>query len=260
MARCKLGDMLLDAGMISEFELNVALSDQRQWQRPLGITLVRFGFVSEAELTRVLSKQLGVAVVDLLDKVARPEALDLVPHEISTKHSCLPLAVRYEGSSRDLYVAMSDPTDLEAVAAIGFRAGHQIRPVLVAHEQLEAAIERSYGPDASARFPQITFEEILEPEGPAHGARRADCVQQPPKPAQIPPEDEPQLELTERANESGVPPWNERHPTVNAISTRSPEAQADLVQALVRLMISKGLIDPDELLRMIQSIAGERTE
>ena len=50
----KLGELLLEAGLINEFQLRKALSDQRQWRRPLGTTLIDMGFVSEADLMRVL--------------------------------------------------------------------------------------------------------------------------------------------------------------------------------------------------------------
>ena len=63
-----LGEILVESGMIDGFQLRSALADQKRWGRPLGVTLVKLGFVDEEELLRMLSRQLDVAIVDLKGK------------------------------------------------------------------------------------------------------------------------------------------------------------------------------------------------
>ena len=70
----KLGEILVESGMIDGFQLRSALADQKRWGRPLGVTLVKIGFVDEEELLRMLSRQLDVAIVDLHGKRIAPEA------------------------------------------------------------------------------------------------------------------------------------------------------------------------------------------
>jgi hypothetical protein len=67
----------------------------------------------------------------------------------------------------ELYLAMSDPTDLAALDDIGFCTGHEIRPVLVGDQQIEEAIQRSYRTgDAHGIMKQITFDDIENPVRP----------------------------------------------------------------------------------------------
>ena len=72
------------------------------------------------------------------------EVVELVPVELAEKHRCLPLFVKDQAGSRELYLAMEDPSDLDAQGELGFRIGFRIRPVLVAPTELEDALQRHY--------------------------------------------------------------------------------------------------------------------
>jgi type IV pilus assembly protein PilB len=256
----KLGEMLLEAGLINELQLRGALNDQGQWGRPLGVTLISMGFVSEAELMRVLSDQLCYPFADLDAKIVAPEVIELVPYEIAAKHHCLPLTVQRKGSVRELYLAMFDPTDLAVIDDIRFRTGHEVRPVLVGNQKLEEAIQRSYRTgDAHGILKPVTLDDI---EDPGAAKRRVRPATTEPEPVTGPtlelesessvsqplvPVDEPELVLTEKMSA----------PT-EAFFTSSPESQRYVLQALVQLLISEDLIDPDRLFKTIKSIAGER--
>ncbi len=142
--RRKLGEILVEVGMVDEFQLRSALSDQKRWGRPLGITLVKLGFVEEAELLRVLSTQLDVPIADLRGKRISPDALARIPVDVAERYQCLPLFVKREGGRDTLYLGMEDPTNLEALDDLSFRTGLQIKPVLVGPTELAAALERYY--------------------------------------------------------------------------------------------------------------------
>ncbi len=256
----KLGEMLLEAGLINEFQLRKALSDQRQWRRPLGVTLISMGFVSEADLMLVLSDQLCYPVADLDAKIVEPEVIELVPYEVATEHHCLPLAVQCKRSNRELYLGMCDPTDLAVIDDIGFRTGHEVHPVLVGDQQLEEAIQRSYRTgDVHGILKQVTVDDIEAPGTARRRARPAagepetvtgqtlelesePNVSQPPAPV-----DTPGLVLTERMSA-----------LTDAFSPSSPESQRYVLQALVQLLISENVINPDKLFKTIKSVAGQR--
>jgi len=142
--RRRLGEVLVEAGMIDEFQLRAALSDQKRWGRPLGATLVKLGFVQEEELLRVLSRQLDVPLVDLRGKRIAPEALAVLPLEIAEKAHCIPLFKKREGGRDVLYLGMEDPTDLAVLDDLAFRTGLVMRPVLLGPGQLGEAVERYY--------------------------------------------------------------------------------------------------------------------
>jgi type IV pilus assembly protein PilB len=252
----KLGEMLLEAKLITEFQLHSALGQQRQWRRPLGITLINMGLVSESDLMRVLSDQLGCPVADLDAKIVASEVLELVPYESATEHHCLPLTVQRKGSVRELYLAMCDPTDLAVIDEIRFRTGHEIHPVLVGDRQIEEAIVRSYRTgDVHGILKEVDLDDIEDPGAPKRPARPAAVGPEPvmgptldlesePSVSQV---DEAELVLTERMSA----------PT-DALSASSPESQRYILQALVQLLISEGVIDKDKLFKTIESIAGER--
>jgi type IV pilus assembly protein PilB len=144
MARRRLGELLVEIGIIDDFQLRSALSDQKRWGRPLGATLVKLGFVGEEELVRVLSRHLDVPIVDLRGKRIAPDALACLAVEVAEKSRCIPLFKKREGGAEVLYLGMEDPTDLAVVDDLSFRTGLKIRAVLVGPSQLADAIERHY--------------------------------------------------------------------------------------------------------------------
>ena len=142
--RLKLGEMLLAKGLISEAQLAAALEEQRRWGKRLGMTLVLMGLLEEETLIRVLAAQLKLPVARIRGKRVNAEVIELVPVELAEKHRCLPLFMKDIGGSRELFVAMEDPSDFDAQGELGFRIGFRIRPVLVAPTELEDALQRHY--------------------------------------------------------------------------------------------------------------------
>jgi hypothetical protein len=131
-AKKRLGELLHEAGLIDEPQLQAALSHQRRWGGLLGRALVDLRMVEERELVQVLARGLGheVARVDVLDPGAIEAACKMVPVEQAQRHNVLPLAV--DGGS--LTVAMSDPTDLALIDELRFRTGRRIM-VLIAGDR-----------------------------------------------------------------------------------------------------------------------------
>ena len=164
--RPKLGELLVMAGAIDQTQLGAALAEQRKFHSPLGVTLVRMGFLDEESLVRTLARQLKLPIAWLRGKWVEPEVLDLVPAEIALKHRCLPLAVTDEGRGKKLHLAMQDPQDLETLDAVRFHVGHNVSPVLTAPSELEEALQRHYesgqteGETVAARRPEV--QEVPE--------------------------------------------------------------------------------------------------
>lgn len=140
----RLGEILVEAKMIDDFQLRSALSDQKRWGQPLGVTLLKLGFLEEDEMVRVLSRQLDVPIVDLRNKRIAPEVLSAIPIQVAEKLRCIPLFKKTDSGRDVLYLGMEDPTDLSVLDDLVFRIGIDIRPVLVGPNQLTEAIERHY--------------------------------------------------------------------------------------------------------------------
>ncbi len=140
MARKKLGEMLIEAGILSDTNLRSALAEQRRWGGTIGRTLVEMKLVREQDLLLVLSRQFGVPVVDL-DKVTIPQhVLELVPGDLAQELSVVPFAQ----PMKFLDVAMADPTNLGVIDELRIRTQLNIRPHLAGPKNLERAIGKYY--------------------------------------------------------------------------------------------------------------------
>ena len=155
MDRLRLGEMLVQAGLIDEHQLSSALADQSRWGRPIGRTLVEMGFLGEAELLPALAHQLGVPMVRLNGKKLRSELLELIPRETAKQYRVLPLFVEQEGARQTLHVGLEDPTDVALLDELAFRTSMKIKPVLVARSELSAALVRGYAALSTRSVPPV---------------------------------------------------------------------------------------------------------
>ena len=142
--RLKLGQILVNRGLLDPDQLGAALADQQQGGARLGMTLVRMGFVDEETLIRTLAGQLKLPVARIRGKRVSPDVLECIPVDLAEKHRCLPLFFKQEGGGRVLFVAMEDPSDTDALDAIARDSGEELRAVLVGPTELEEALQRHY--------------------------------------------------------------------------------------------------------------------
>jgi hypothetical protein len=142
----QLGQILLEAGVIDEFQLKSALGYQKQWGGRLGKVLVENRFITEEALVTAIHKQTGIAIAEISDAILPDYLTKLVPVELATRHNLVP--VRQEGepgkSSEVLVVAMSDPTNLSALDEVQFRTGKRIKAMLATESSIDKVIRTSY--------------------------------------------------------------------------------------------------------------------
>jgi len=141
--RKRLGELLLDAGLIDEVQLRAALAHQNEWGGRLGVVLIRKGFIKETDMISVIEKQLGMSCMPLEDFV-RPtaETLGMVKENIARKFGVFPIAL----DGKTLELATSDPTDLNTLDDLSFLLGVRIRPVLALESDILTAIDHFYDP------------------------------------------------------------------------------------------------------------------
>lgn len=137
----RLGDLLLREGLISRENLAKALQEQsaNPGQR-IGLTVVRMGMVPETEVVRMLARQYRMPAVDLSRFEVDTRLLKLIPAELASKHTVLPL--KREG--RQLTVAIADPTAMGVIDDLKFITRYDIVPVLAGEYSMRAAIEKHY--------------------------------------------------------------------------------------------------------------------
>ena len=144
--RKKLGEYLLELGLLTEQQLKEALRRQRQTKEPLGNILARTGVVSEADVCRVLHAQLGLPIYDLQSLAVDESVIKLIKEELAKKYTAIPVE---QENRNTLRVAMADPLNAAALEDLRFQSGFFIRPVLAPPSEIVEAISRFYHIDAS---------------------------------------------------------------------------------------------------------------
>ncbi len=133
--------MMLREGLLTEEALAKALQEQANHPgQRLGLTVVKMGLASETDVVRMLARQHRMPAVDLSRFEVDPRLLKLIPADIASKYTVLPL--RREG--RQLTVGIADPTTMSVVEDLTFITRYDIVPVLAGEFSLRAAIEKHY--------------------------------------------------------------------------------------------------------------------
>jgi hypothetical protein len=145
----RIGDLLLQQGVITPSELEEALKYQVIFGGKLGTNLIEMGVLEEEDVTHALSRKFKVPAVDRNEIMQiAPEAIAAIPAELAERYRVLPLLL--EG--RRLILAMADPANLKAVDEISFRTGLIIRPRVVAEVRLLSALEKYYSIERDRRY------------------------------------------------------------------------------------------------------------
>lgn len=145
LSQLPLGQTLLSRGVVSQDQLNIALTEQRKFKQPLGKILVQLGFVTEATIRDTLSESLGQVSIDLSNTIIDAAALALVPKDLARRFHVLPVALDRERSK--LLLAVSDPANVVAIDQIRALIKEDIRieQVLARESDITIGIEQHYG-------------------------------------------------------------------------------------------------------------------
>lgn len=141
MAVKKLGELLVDAGLIAQEQLDAALAEEKQKGKRLGALLVEKGFTTELDIAQTLAYQLNIPYIDLHTAVIEPEAIKLVPERLARKHIVIPL---YMEANRVLVLAIADPLNMEALDDIRFATNYKCKPMVAIITDILAAIKTHY--------------------------------------------------------------------------------------------------------------------
>ncbi len=141
MPQKRLGDLLLEAGLIDGEQLQSAITHQKIAKGRLGSNLVALGYITEDTLVAFLSQQMRVAQVDVRHLDVPADLLRRIPKRMAEQYLVLPVEFK---EPRTLVLAMADPMDLNAVDSARFATGLHIETVVAAHSALKAAIAEQY--------------------------------------------------------------------------------------------------------------------
>jgi len=283
----RLGELLVEAGLITQDQLRIALDRQKSWGDRLGANLIATGALSEDDLLLFLAKKTGIKEVDLDTCDIPSEVVSMIPYRVAQQFNVIP--IRTEGKNT-LIVGCADPTDLNALDQIAFITGHKIVPMVSSYSAVVRAINRymlGYDHDPGRRALATPVEQEPKPESedvdatmdpdliiygdhPMKVMEVEEAIREPakeaspkpksePKPApepQHPPsakEKEPQVSLDEELG------FDFGRPLLNYASTEAREPESGPVvnsdqfsfeqkmRALFQILIRKGIVTEKEI-------------
>lgn len=139
--RKALGQRLIEEGLITSQQLDIALREQKRTGELLGTILKNLGFITEENLSRVLSSELDIPHVSLSNYAIDPSLLLKIPKELAKRYRFIPLFME----NNTLTIAMVDPYDILAIDAIQQKTGCQVKVVASTETEILKAIDQYYG-------------------------------------------------------------------------------------------------------------------
>ncbi len=145
----RLGEVLIDRGVITDDQLRIALYEQKAQGKRIGAVLIELGFVTDSIIRDALSENTGYSSVDLTNVVIDAESLNMVPQDLARRFKILPLS--YDKLARQLTLAMTDTFNVVALDQVrALNDGKlDINPVLGGEAEITRMIEEVYGFDLS---------------------------------------------------------------------------------------------------------------
>lgn len=157
--RKRLGDLLVEAGLITDEQLQAALSEKGENQK-LGDTLLQLGYITEQQLIEVLEFQLGIPHVSLYSYPFDTKLFNLVPKETAKRNLMIPL----KKDGEKLFVAMADPMDFYAIDDLRLSTGFHIETAIATKDDIIRAINKYYDVDDGLEELFTGLESVEEVE------------------------------------------------------------------------------------------------
>jgi len=274
----RLGELLVEGGLITPAQLQSAITHQKIARGRLGSNLVALGYISEEVLMDFLSHQTGVPQMDVRNIEVPPQILKLVPHRLADQFTVLPITTQ---EPKSLVLAMSDPSDLNAIDSARFASGLHIQPVVASHSALKKAISDLYRrleAPVEALTVELGNDQSQDDALPVTFSLSPLAVPTPPPPAPLAFPRDPFFDSPAAPTQPvNIDPFGLFDPTVPPRPTPpvAPQVNPDLVHSrtmgltvrrlesyqtrslvlgLIRLFQRRGVIGEDELQRLLANL------
>lgn len=268
----RLGELLIEAGLLDEHQLRSALNHQQQWGGRLGKNIVKLNMVEEDALLAFLARHFRLPAIDFTQIRIQPGVLKLVPRDTAVKHHVMPLFVGEEGKKPFLALAMANPADLSSADEIEFATRKKVRPVVASDSGIEQALAYYYDERGTIHFAsdakvssEMSYNDLIRIT--RDYLKR---VQPEPEPAAAPatssassiplaePDDDDSIIVFGSAGERTLPIDADQPKTPAPQAAPKPEAARgepttdEVLRALVNVLVDKGILTRDELLRRLR--------
>jgi len=147
VSKRKLGELLIESGLLTIDKLKDALESQKNTGKRLGEALIDMKIISEEEMAFSLAMQLKIPFIDLIDYSIKDDVIDCIPEEVCHKFICIPLSMK----NNILDVAMADPLDLHIMKDLQFITGYNIQPAISTRSQIRDKLQQHYHPERTIK-------------------------------------------------------------------------------------------------------------
>lgn len=159
--RKRLGDILIEQGLLSEEDLQLTLQEKKDDQK-LGDALLSRALITEQQLIETLEVQLNIPHVSLFRYPFDPKLFNVVPKEFAKRNSLVPLKVEKD----KLYIAMTDPMDFITIDDLRLTTGFQIQPAIASRDDILKTISKYYDEESYdellGEMPEVSQEQKEE--------------------------------------------------------------------------------------------------
>ncbi len=272
----RLGELLVEAELINDYQLRSALAYQQQWGGRLGSALVKLNLIEEDKLLAFFARHFRLPAINFSRVRVLPAVVGLIPKEMAVRHHIMPLFVGEEGGKPFLAVAMANPADLGGLDEVEFATRKKVRPVAASDDGIKRAVEfyyeqkgaPPYAPDAKSSSDmsyndliRITREFLRGRE--ESETKAAPATAQPeaaPRPRSAPaaaiPDDADDEDSVIVFGGAGERQFSIRDEAVEAVEVVAEEdiapASDQVLRALVGILVEKGILTREELLKRLR--------
>ncbi len=153
----RLGEMLVDAGILTEAQINEALEKQKGSGKRLGTVLIDEHYITETQLIETLRMQLGIDFIDLNKTMIDPVMATIIPRSIATQNRIVPVRLQNDR----LVIAMEDPLNFRAIEEAREVSRKKITPQITYHDMISRALSVLYENEGAAN----AIKEMREERG-----------------------------------------------------------------------------------------------
>ena len=156
--KVRLGDLLVQKGIITEEQLGEALKMQKEKKMMLGEMIVTMGFATQSQINDVLCEHLNIDFVDMREEEPDQQVLSLLDESIMRKYTLVPLRHDMDNAGA-IQVAMADPMNILAMDDINIITGMQVVPLLANAQDINAFLDKAFGQQQAQNIVELYKKE-----------------------------------------------------------------------------------------------------
>jgi type IV pilus assembly protein PilB len=172
MKEFKIGDRLVESGIISEEQRDFALTEQKRTGERLGNVLRRLNLVTEDELARLMAEAIGVEYISLRNESIDPKITSILSEPFVRRYKVFPV----EADDGAITVAMSDPLDVTTIDRVQQQTGRYVKVKSSSEFDVLTAIDRFYGSENQASMEEMIADSIKQVDAKGSSDIREDLA------------------------------------------------------------------------------------